>query len=187
MAHKLIEAAEVGAFFDPSDVGSIEYFANLGHVGLTGVYQPETVDTAIGQLPTIVLRNGDAIGEQKWTESIGPNLAYNKKDLEAFLGGFGEQALMLGAGWPDGRDYRLKYLAMQPGTVGLAHTDEDVYEGAGAINSLREASSFRIEGYEYPLVPGNVVYFDNSRRPLHQGIASSEGERVGMVVGKLKS
>lgn len=164
----------------------LERFKRLGHVGIAHVYPPELAHMAICELELIAEPYEAGVdGERKATISnVAPSP--DRPNATAVLAGIGHCAELLGVSlWPlsEGTSI-IDLIRMEPGTRGAWHRDGRTLVQLVAIATIQGTSELRFEDGVYALTPGHVVFHNPESQLWHQGIASSKGERVGIVIAK---
>ena|SRR3989344_841404 len=158
-------------------------YAELGHVGIGGAYDPELIPGSLDQLQHVRMHPGRVLGEQLGTISADPDALGS--DLKQFLGSVESVANGLGNGWPAGR-FLVEKLTMLSGLKGKKHTDLEKLEGPVFITNFKGRSHLVIEdGKDYHIDGlGSAVCLDHGRLLGHQGIADPGEDRIGVIVSK---
>lgn len=164
-----------------------EQFERIGHVGLTGLYDPAMAGQAISDAAAISRRASPRSGGEQTTTLRTMPREGREEALHAIVHGIHNGAALLGRDLNvSGRGEKpfLLVIEMDRDTKGPLHRDR-VLSDIVAVTTLRGKSRLWYEdGSEYELTPGLTVFHDFDRQLLHQGSTGPEDRRTVLVVGK---
>ena len=159
-----------------------EQFAHLGHVGITGLYNPAVGEQALAEIRKRFIKS-KLSGSRAYNARLSPPVA-TEKAYGSIIEAIQQGARLLGrdiAPAVSGEATQIDLLEMEKNGRGLKHRDKPELVDVVAVTNLDGFSSLRIEDgdgsgnmSEYTFGPGVVIYHDLEKELLHQGFTGPD-------------